>query len=166
MIKAIALLRRRADLSRADFIAERALRDGLARFARVIDAKDWAALCTVFADDLTFDYGLGERSGMAALTENMRMFLDGCGPTQHMIGSVTVTANADRATSHAYVQARHQRPHDPGGAVFESNGEYIDRWEHRACGWRIVRRDARWFMHSGDPGILSAGHGDAWSGPL
>jgi len=160
MIKAFALLRHRADLSHAEFIAERAVRDGLARFARVIDAKDWSALGTVFADDLTFDYGLGERSGMAALTENMRMFLDGCGPTQHMIGSVTVGVTGNCATSHAYVQARHQRPDDPAGAVFDSNGEYIDRWEHRACGWRIVRRDARWFMHSGDPGILSAGRAD------
>ena len=140
--------------------AEHAVREGLARFARVIDAKDWAALDTVFAPDLTFDYGPGESAGIAALTDNMRRFLDGCGPTQHLIGSVTITVDGTRASSHAYVQARHQRRDDPAGAVFDSNGEYHDRWELRSQGWRIVRRDARWQNHTGDPAILSAGSAD------
>ncbi|WP_353227300.1 nuclear transport factor 2 family protein [Novosphingobium sp.] len=140
--------------------AERAVREGLAQFARVIDAKDWGAFGTVFADDLTFDYGLGERAGMAALVDNMRRFLDHCGPTQHLIGSVTVTVEGNGATSRAYVQARHQRVADPAGVVFDSNGEYIDRWELRTEGWRIVRRDALWQVHTGDPAILSAGSAD------
>ncbi len=144
----------------ADLQAERAVREGLARFARVIDAKDWPALTTVFAPDLTFDYGNGESAGIAALTANMRRFLDACGPTQHLIGSIAVTVTGDQATSRAYVQARHQRIGDAAGAVFDSSGDYIDRWEHRAEGWRIVRRDARWQMHHGDPAILAAGGGD------
>jgi 3-phenylpropionate/cinnamic acid dioxygenase small subunit len=170
MIKAIALLRCRAGLSRAGdqtlaarlaaLETERAVREGLARFARVIDAKDWAALSTVFAPELTFDYGNGESAGMDALTANMRRYLDGCGPTQHLIGSVTITVEGESATSRAYVQARHQRRDDPAGAVFDSCGDYIDRWEQRADGWRIVRRDAHWQTHSGDPAILTAGSGD------
>ena len=145
-----------ADALLQSLVADRDVREGLARFARVIDAKDWAALDTVFAADLTFDYGLGERSGIAALTETMRMFLDGCGPTQHLIGSISITTDGSRAESRAYVQARHQRRDDPTGDVFDSNGEYTDRWEHRAQGWRIVRRDVRWQTHSGDRTILSA----------
>jgi uncharacterized protein (TIGR02118 family) len=146
----------RDDAALAALVAERAVRDGLARFARILDGKDWAALGDVFATDVTFDYGLGERAGMAALTENMRQFLDRCGPSQHLIGSVTVEVAADGAgaVSRAYVQARHQRADDPAGAVFDSNGEYIDRWERRTEGWRIVRRDALWQTHSGDPAVI------------
>ena len=87
-------------------------------------------------------------------------FLDNCGPTQHLIGSILIDIDADIAVSRAYVQARHQRIDNPAGPVFDSNGEYIDRWQRRAEGWRIIRRDARWANHSGDPGVLQAGLGD------
>lgn len=143
----------------AELQAERAIREGLARFARVLDTKQWHALADVFAADLTFDYGLGEHSGLAALEANMRRFLDVCGPSQHLIGSITVDVapGSLTATSRAYVQARHQRPGDPGGAVFDTNGEYIDRWTLGPQGWRITRRDALWQTNSGDATIIWSG---------
>ncbi|MDT0577065.1 EthD family reductase [Croceicoccus sp. F390] len=139
-------------------IDERAIRDRLAQFAKVLDRKDWDALAEVFADDIVFDYGYGkDEHGMAALRQNMARHLDGCGPTQHLIGSISVTVDAQDATSCAYVQARHQRTDDRNGPVFDANGEYRDVWQRRAQGWRIVRRDAAWHMHSGDPAILGPG---------
>lgn len=140
----------------AMLIAERAIREGLAQFARVLDGKRWDALGDVFAQDVTFDYGLGEQAGLAALTANMRRFLDVCGPSQHLIGSIAITVAPDcrRASSNAYVQARHQRANDHGGAVFDSNGEYLDQWALRPEGWRIVRRDAKWHTHSGEAAII------------
>lgn len=144
-----------------ELLDERAIRDGLARFARAIDRRDWPALGHAFAADLSFDYGSGEtQHGIAALEAQMRRFLDGCGPTQHLIGSIIVELDGDCAVSRTYVQARHQRVGDPAGAVFDSSGEYVDRWERRAEGWRIVRRDALWQVHSGDPAILAAGAED------
>ncbi|MCB2065617.1 MAG: nuclear transport factor 2 family protein [Erythrobacter sp.] len=141
-----------------ELIDERAIRDGLARFARVIDGKAWNQLDTVFAPDVTFDYGDGtERQGLPALEANMRRYLDACGPTQHLIGSVAVDFSGARAVSRAYVQARHQRADDPLGPVFDTCGEYIDQWERREGGWRIVRRLAIWAMHSGDPAIIHGG---------
>ena len=140
----------------AELEAERAVREGLARFARLLDGKQWDRLSDVFAEDIAFDYGMGEQAGMDALRANMRRFLDVCGPSQHLLGSITIAVDpgAGAATSRAYVQARHQRPNDPNGGVFDSNGEYVDRWERRAEGWRIVRRDALWQSHSGDPAII------------
>lgn len=140
----------------AELQAERAIREGLARFARVLDTKDWAALGDVFAADLTFNYGLGEQQGIVALSENMRRFLDVCGPSQHLLGSVTmdIAPHGQSATSRAYVQARHQRANDNGGPIFDSNGEYVDRWERRAEGWRIVRRDALWQTQSGVAAVI------------
>lgn len=142
-----------------ELAAERAIRDGLARFARLLDGKQWAALGDVFAADLTFDYGLGEQAGLTALTANMRRFLDVCGRSQHLIGSVTVTIapGALSAVSRAYVQARHQRAGDAAGPVFDSNGEYIDHWHLRPEGWRITRREAKWQAQTGDPSIIWPG---------
>jgi ketosteroid isomerase-like protein len=135
---------------------EREIMRGLARFARILDSKDWSALSDVFTDDLSFDYGTGgDQFGMEALTAQMRRFLDAGGGTQHLIGSIIVDVDGDQAVSRAYVQARHQRIDDPSGAIFDSNGEYNDCWERRAEGWRIVRRDVSWASHSGDPGVLS-----------
>jgi len=136
--------------------AERAVREGLARFARVLDGKQWDCLNDVFAQDITFDYGMGEQAGMSALTENMRRFLDVCGPSQHLIGSIAieVAPGGASATSRAYVQARHQRANDNGGGVFDSNGEYVDQWALLPQGWRIIRRDAIWQTHSGDAAII------------
>ncbi len=140
---------------------EREIQRGLARFARILDGKQWDALGDVFAHDISFDYGTGEeQAGLPAIEHQMRRFLDVCGGTQHLLGSVSVDVAGDRATSRAYVQARHQRPDDRAGAIFDSNGEYIDQWEQRAQGWRIVRRDVAWAAFNGDPAILSAGPDD------
>lgn len=141
----------------ATLLAEREIMRGLARFARVLDAKDWDALGEIFAEDVAFDYGAaGEERGLAAMTANMRRFLDVCGPSQHLIGSIIVEVDGDSAVSRAYVQARHQRKDDPLGPVFDANGEYVDRWQRQAQGWRIVRRDAIWAMHHGDPAVIYA----------
>lgn len=147
------------DQAIAELQAERAIREGLGRFARVLDSKQWHALPEVFAADLTFDYGLGEQFGIAALEANMRRFLDVCGPSQHLIGSITidVAPGQTSAISRAYVQARHQRPGDSSGPVFDTNGEYIDRWILRPEGWRITRRDALWHTNSGDAAIIWSG---------
>lgn len=141
---------------------EREITRGLSLFARILDRKQWDRLDEVFAEDLSFDYGsdfgaTGEAAGIAALRENMTRFLDRCGPTQHLIGSILVDVDGDDAVSRAYVQARHQRANDPSGPVFDTSGEYVDRWQRRPEGWRIVRRDARWATFSGDPAVILAG---------
>lgn len=139
----------------AALLDEREIVRGLSRFARILDNKQWDRLGDVFATDISFDYGTGQdEHGMAALTVNMRRFLDTCGGTQHLIGSIMVDLDGNRATSRAYVQARHQRVDDAVGPIFDSNGEYIDQWEKHPKGWRIIRRDAIWAAQSGDPAII------------
>jgi hypothetical protein len=148
---------RSSPVSTQALLDEREIVRGLSRFARILDNKQWDRLDDVFAHDICFDYGTGgDQHGMAALTVNMRRFLDRCGGTQHLIGSILVDVEGDRATSRSYVQARHQRVDDPAGPIFDSNGEYVDKWERRPEGWRIVRRDALWAAHTGDPMILHA----------
>lgn len=134
---------------------ERDVARGLARFARILDHKQWDALGEVFAPDLSFNYGDGrEQQGLDALRAQMRRFLDVCGGTQHLLGSIRIEVEGNRADSRSYVQARHQGVGDKAHLFFDSNGEYVDRWERRPQGWRIVRRDSVWHMHMGDPSVL------------
>jgi hypothetical protein len=143
--------------------AEYEIRQKLGQFARVLDGKAWADLGEVFAEDVRFDYGSGiEESGMDALRANMRRFLDVCGPSQHLIGSLLIEVSADGSTarSQSYVQARHQRPNDPLGPIFDCNGEYHDQWRRGPDGWRIMYRRATWQSHFGDPAVLQAAEGD------
>ena len=141
---------------------ERDIHRGLARFARIADTKTFDALGDVFTDDVQFDYGAGQvEHGIAALQALLRHHLADCGATQHLIGSIFVDVDGDRAVSHAYVQARHQRVGDFVGPVFDSNGEYTDHWCRGAQGWRIGRRTATWAANTGDPAIITA---TTWDG--
>ena len=135
---------------------ERDIVRALARFARIADGKKFDALDEVFAPDVLFDYGSGRlESGLLALRALLRRHLERCGGTQHLIGSITVDIDGDAAVSRAYVQARHQRVGEFVGPVFDSNGEYVDRWERRTDGWRIVQRTATWAANTGEAEILA-----------
>ena len=135
---------------------ERNIVRALSRFARIADGKKFDALGEVFAPDVVFDYGSGcLESGLSALQAFISRHLDHCGGTQHLIGSIIVDIDGDTAVSRAYVQARHQREGDFVGPVFDSNGEYVDRWERRAEGWRAVHRTATWAANAGEAEILA-----------
>ncbi len=134
---------------------ERAITHGLGRFARILDGREWDATREVFADDVTFNYGDGrEQTGIAAMTKQFRGFLGGCGRSQHLLGSIVITVEGDKGTSNAYVQARHQGKNGKENLRLDSNGEYVDRWERRPEGWRIVRRDVHWLVTTGDMTVL------------
>lgn len=134
-----------------------AIMNQLGRFARILDGRRWDAVGEVFADDVSFDYGDGgEKAGLAALTEQFRRYLDPCGPSQHLLGSIMLSFEGGGAVTRSYVQARHQGRGAKAHLFLDTNGEYVDRWERREGGWCIVRRDAVWAMHMGDFSVLSA----------
>lgn len=134
---------------------ERDISRKLSDFARILDTKRWGDLEQVFSSDVAFDYGTGEeKKGIEALRLNMTRFLEVCGQSQHLIGSILVEVDGDKGNSRAYVQARHQGAQTSGGAIFDTNGEYIDSWERGEQGWRIVRRDVNWSTFYGDPSII------------
>lgn len=137
-------------------VTAEALRTGLGDFARLVDGKRWAEASNVFADDVTFDYGdQGLQSGIDALVATFRRYLDVCGGTQHLIGSVQVEVkDENNAVTRAYVQARHQGVGPTAADVFDTNGEYVDTWARRPEGWRIVNRVSSWFTASGNPAVL------------
>lgn len=139
-------------------IDRQSIANQLARFARILDSRDWAAVGEVFSEDVTFNYGDGrEQAGIAAMRAQFREFLGGCGPSQHLLGSIAIELDGDTALSRAYVQARHQGRGDKADRIFDTHGDYVDRWARTAASWRIVRREAHWSMHIGDPSVLGPG---------
>jgi len=135
---------------------EREIGVQLATLARILDERAWDRVSEVVAPEVRFDYSNSghEQAGLHALLANFRRFLDVCGPSQHLIGSIIVSVDGDRAHSRCYVQARHRTPDPADPRLFDSNGEYVDDWERRAEGWRMVRRVARWQSQSGDPAVI------------
>jgi len=133
-----------------------AIMNQLGRFARILDDREWASVGEVFAEDIVFDYATGkDEKGIEALRTNFSRYLDQCGPSQHLLGSVMLTFEGDdEALTRAYVMARHQGKGAKSDRFFDSSGEYNDRWQRRGDRWVVVRRDARWFMNMGDFSVL------------
>ena len=131
----------------------------LATLARILDSREWSSVPEVVAEDMSFDYTNSgtDVHGREALLANFRQFLDVCGPSQHLLGSIIVEVDGDHALSRSYVQARHRSKDPADPRLFDSNGEYIDRWERRAEGWRMVHRRAIWASQSGDPAVIGFG---------
>jgi ketosteroid isomerase-like protein len=131
----------------------------LATLARILDSRDWSSVPEVVAEDMSFDYTNSgtDVQGREALLGNFRQFLDVCGPSQHLLGSIIIEVDGDHALSRSYVQARHRSKDPADPRLFDSNGEYIDRWERRAEGWRMVHRRAIWASMRGDPSVIGFG---------
>ncbi|MFC9362416.1 nuclear transport factor 2 family protein [Rhodococcus sp. NPDC057014] len=135
---------------------EREITQTLSRMTRILDKRDWDSLDTVFAEDLTFDYGRGERAGIKEMRAEVSGFLTNCGPTMHLIGSGLIDVDGDTASSEVYVLARHQGAEGRSHLYFDAAGPWIDRWQRRANGWRIVRRDISVNVMQGDPAALGS----------
>lgn len=136
---------------------EREILNKLAEFARILDDRRWQDVEQVFDANISFNYGDGnEQNGIEALTNNFKTYLDPCGPSQHLLGSIQLELNDTKAITRSYVQARHQGAGEKSDRFFDSNGEYVDCWARMADGWRIVRRDVKWAMLMGDMTVLSA----------
>ncbi len=135
---------------------ERTIANLLGTFARILDRKEWSRSGDVFADDVGFNYGDGlEQQGLAAMIANFTKYGQIHGPSQHLLGSIQIEISGDTAISNSYVQAAHQGRGSKQHIFLNTHGEYMDRWERRAQGWRIVRRDVRWDLFVGDMAVLA-----------
>jgi hypothetical protein len=87
----------------------------------------------------------------------MRGYLDGCGPTQHLLGNYRVELDGERATSRVYVRAFHIGIGAARGRTYEMGGEYRDRLERREGRWLSVGRVGEVFWELGSRDVLGPG---------
>jgi hypothetical protein len=74
----------------------------LDRYAECLDTRDWPRLAEVFTADVDMDFEAWHARGLDAVTTNIRSFLDGCGPSQHLLGNYRIELEGDRASSRCY----------------------------------------------------------------
>ena len=126
----------------------------LDRYAEALDQRRWELLDRVFAPDLEFDFGEWVTRSRADAVAAIRSYLDGCGPTQHLLGNYRIEIDGDRATSAVYVRAFHLGVGGAEGQVYEMGGEYRDELRRTPEGWRSVKRKGVVFWETGSRAVL------------
>ena len=122
---------------------------------RCSNTRDWDRLCEVFTDDVHMDFAAWKADGLDAVRDNIRPYLDGCGPSQHLLGNYRIDFTGDdTATSACYIRVMHHGKGEHEGKHYEMCGEYRDELVRTPEGWRSRKRIARAWMHDGDPSLL------------
>ncbi len=129
----------------------------LDRYAEALDRRDWALLDEVFAPDVEFDFGEWRVDNRRDAVTTIRSYLDGCGPTQHLLGNYRIRIDGDQAESSVYVRAFHRGVGRTAEKTYEMGGEYQDWLRRTAGGWRSVRRKALVFFETGTREVLGSG---------
>lgn len=123
-------------------IAEREITVRLVRFARAMDERDWPVCLEILTPDATAEFGTGRLEGAEAIVSQIRGYLDACGPTQHLLGSILVDVDpaGDRAASRAYVSDTHLGRGTRSDLTFSTLGDYHDAWVCTDGEWRLAHR--------------------------
>jgi hypothetical protein len=126
----------------------------LDRYAEALDSRRFELLEQVFAADVDFDFGEWRTRSLAEAVATIRSYLDGCGPTQHLLGNYRIELDGDRARSRVYVRASHLGVGAMAGRIYEMAGEYEDELRRTPRGWRSVARRGRVFFEIGSREVL------------
>jgi SnoaL-like domain len=129
--------------------------DVLNRYATCLDARDWPGLDGVFAPEAVGRYGAFVADGRAAIVTAIRRSLDGCGPSQHLLGNYDVSVAADEAETWTKARVIHMGAGTRAALQpYESIGLYHDRLRRGPDGWRIVHRHYDEHLSMGDIDVL------------
>ena len=116
----------------------------------------------VFAPEATVDYSAAGAPAdlpykdLAALMRGPGGSMGGLVRWQHFEGVATIRVEGDSATARSPHIHTHKGRTGSADWNLIQTGYFVDRLERRPEGWRIVRRDARWFMNPGDVSVLGA----------
>ncbi|MFC5826180.1 nuclear transport factor 2 family protein [Nonomuraea insulae] len=123
--------------------------------ARAMDVRDWDLLTTCYAPEAEGDYINADVHGREAIIAGAKGFLEPLGATQHLVGNIQITVEADIATTHATFIAQHERAEATGSGQYIIGGNYDDHLRRTDEGWKITRRQIRGIWSNGDPSVLT-----------
>lgn len=131
----------------------------LDRYSECLDTRDWEGLSDVFTQDVEMDFGSWRATDLDPVRANIRSFLDGCGPSQHLLGNYRIRfgPDGDHASSRCYCRVMHFGRGEHEGKTFESWIEYSDELVRTSSGWRSRKRVGRSQMNQGDITLLGPG---------
>ena len=127
-----------------------AILDGLARYARGVDERDFAAVGALFTRDATIDYAVegGARLAGSELAAWLGAALAVFRTTQHHLGLPVIEVARDTARTRVPVIATHvQQRKDGRESTAILYGTYSHEWSRTSDGWRI--RTLRFESHHG-----------------
>jgi ketosteroid isomerase-like protein len=117
-----------------------AIANALARYARGVDERDFAAVAALFTADATIDYAVTNGAVLkgSELAAWLRRALAIFRTTQHHLGLPVIDVHGASARTHVPVIATHvQRRKDGSDAEQVLYGSYTHEWARTADGWRI-----------------------------
>jgi hypothetical protein len=123
-------------------------------YATCLDTRDWLGLNNVFHPQAIGIYAT-TLDGRAAIVSSIRSFLDGCGPSQHLLGNYQVSIDGDHAESSTKARVLHIWAGERADLIpYEAIGVYHDRHVRTADGWRIIHRRFDVQISIGDINVL------------
>lgn len=134
--------------------ARREIADALKLFAWILDHRAWERVPEILTPDAE---AYGVQGIDAVIEDNLRRYLGGCGPTQHLLGNMLIDVDADTATSVTYARVFHQGLDQKADSFWECMGEYHDRWRRTSAGWRMSHRAFDVRIAIGDMSVLQPG---------
>jgi hypothetical protein len=138
-------------------LAERDIARRLTQIARAMDERSWEALDALLDPQICADLGTGRVVGRAALVALLRSFLDACGPTQHLLGNLTIEVSGAEARSCCYVSDLHLGTGANAHLSFQTLGEYRDCWRLKHGVWWLTERVKSNRAHLGSFAVLGPG---------
>lgn len=122
-------------------------------YAYALDQRNWALLDAVFHETCWARYGDNAAVlGRQAIVNAIRGYLDGCGPTQHLISNIMVIRADNCLYSLASVQAVHRG--QSGNSIFTSVARYHGQWTQIDGRWLAVRWRMLVDINHGDPSVF------------
>ena len=131
-----------------------AIVDRLALMSEICDTRAWHRLSQVMDPDVV---AYGATGIDAVVEENLRRFLGGCGPSQHLLGNHRVEVDGDTAGSTCEARVFHQGKDEREHLTWECFGTYRDRWVRTPEGWRMTERVFDVRATIGDFSVLQPG---------
>ncbi|MEV0104912.1 nuclear transport factor 2 family protein [Nocardia sp. NPDC050799] len=121
------------------------------RYAHALDGRRWSELTEVFTPDATMEFAhIGPVTGPEAIGRICAEALAPLTASQHLIGSILVTATGAEPASVCYFHAQHVRD----GRQFVVAGTYTDTLRQHGDGWRIAHRVQTVTWTAGDSGVV------------
>jgi len=132
----------------------------LVAYAKACDQRDWERLGAIFAADVEINYGDTYQSqGRESLLGMVRSFLDGCGPTQHLLANFEIEIENSEAQSQCDVRASHAGVGSLRGVYYEVWATYVDQWRCHEGLWFITKRTMIIHHEKGDRAVLAGPFG-------
>ncbi|MCU1376545.1 MAG: hypothetical protein JWO68_3831 [Actinomycetia bacterium] len=113
----------------------------LARYAIACDRREFDQVGQCFTEDGQATYsGTRLDPGRAAIVAHLQPLVD-VPMTQHVVGSMSITVDGDRATATSYTTVTFVRPAEGGGHEAVHRGlSYDDQLVRTADGWKFQER--------------------------